>query len=146
MYNDILLPTDGGLGVERALEHALELARRYDATLHVLYVVDTRDYNTLPESKWLTVEDDLVEAGEDAVGLVRDRATEAGVEVTTTVGRGVPHQEILSYAADNGVDLVVMGTHSRTGLNRFLLGSVTEKVVRSADVPVMVVRLAESDD
>lgn len=110
-----------------------------------MYVIDTRDYSTLPESKWLTLEDELRAEGEHAVADVADRAERAGVTVTTTIERGIPHEEILAYADANDVDVIVMGTHGRTGLNRFLIGSVTEKVIRSADVPVLVIRISDSD-
>ena len=140
MYGRILVPTDGSDGSRRAIEEAVGMAELTGATLHGLYVVDTRDYNTLPESKWLDLEDELRAQGEDALDVVRD-AAESGVEVETRIERGIPHEEILAYAEAEGIDLVVMGTHGRTGLDRFLIGSVAEKVVRSADVPVLVINL-----
>ncbi|MFB6165558.1 MAG: universal stress protein [Haloarculaceae archaeon] len=145
MYRNILIPTDGSPGAERAIAEGVELASLTGATVHGLYVVDTRDYNTLPESKWLSLQDELEAQGEDAVAAVRERAAAAGVDVETATARGVPHEEIVDYAADAGVDLIVMGTHGRTGLGHFLLGSVTEKVIRHAPVPIHVVRITEAD-
>jgi nucleotide-binding universal stress UspA family protein len=145
MYDRILVPTDGSDGVEAVLDEAIELAELTGATLHGLYVVDARDYSTLPEAKWLSIAEELESAGERALETVTERAEAAGVDVETTIERGVPHEQILEVASANGADLVAMGTHGRSGLNRFLLGSVTEKVVRGADVPVLVVRIQEQD-
>jgi len=145
MYDRILVPTDGSEGVERVLDEAVELAELTGATIHGLYVVDARDYSTLPEAKWLSIAEELESAGEKALETVTDRAEAAGVDVTTTIERGVPHEQILEAADTNDTDLLAMGTHGRSGLNRFLLGSVTEKVVRGADVPVLVVRIQDPD-
>ena len=145
MYERILVPTDGSDLVGRAVDEAVELAAQVGASVHALYVVDNRGYSTLPDTKWLTVEEALTEEGEEAVAAVAERAERAGVDVETTVETGIPHQVILDYAANEAVDVVVMGTHGRTGLEHFLLGSVTEKVIRSADVPVLVVRLDEDE-
>jgi len=142
MYDRILVPTDGSAGVELTTEEATDLAAVSGATIHGLYVVDTRDYSTLSESKWLPIETELEEAGERALAEIERAATDAGVESTTAIERGIPHEEILKYVDAHAIDLVVMGTHGRTGLNRFLIGSVTEKVVRSAEVPVLVVHIA----
>jgi len=141
MYDRILLATDGSDGINNPLEEAIKLADLTDATLFALYVVDTRDYSTLPESKWLTIENELKEHGERAVEAVEQRGMEQGVEVVTHLSRGVPHEEILTYVEANDIDLIIMGTHGRTGLNHFLIGSVAEKVIRSANVPVHIVRI-----
>jgi len=65
------------------------------------------------------------------------------VSVVTAVRTGAPYERILDYADQEGADMVVMGTHGRTGVDRYLLGSVTEKVVRTADIPVLTVRAEE---
>ena len=141
MYRDILIPTDGSEGARRAIREAVDLADLTGATLHGLAVVDTREYNTLPESKWARLRADLDAEREADAAVVREAAEAADVDVVTAVRRGVPHQEILSYVEETDCDLVVMGTHGRTGLDRMLLGSVTENVVRASRVPVHVVRI-----
>ena len=83
--------------------------------------------------------------GERAVAVVADRAAERGVPAETAVERGVPHEAILEYAAENDADAIVMATHGRTGVERFLLGSVTERVVRRSPVPVLVVRVEDGE-
>lgn len=139
MYHDVLFPTDGSEGASAALEHAIDHALTYDATLHVLYVVE-ETYPAL-EAGPADILDDLRAEGEAALENARERATEAGVEsVRGSVTGGSPYRNILQYAEEQGVDLIVMGTHGRRGVDRYLLGSVTEKVVRTADCPVLTVR------
>ncbi|MFB6206013.1 MAG: universal stress protein [Haloglomus sp.] len=141
MYDTVLVPTDGSAGARGAIEEACDLAAMADASVHGLYVVDTRDYSALPESTWVTLEEDLEAAGDAALATVDEVAAERDVEAVTTLRHGVPHAEILDYAEDVEADVVVMGTHGRSGLDRVLLGSVAEKVIRSTEVPVHVVRL-----
>ncbi|WP_224335418.1 universal stress protein [Haloprofundus halobius] len=141
MYDTILLPTDGSEGSRQAAEHAFDLARQYDATVHVLYVADTqRDSLTTVGTE---VVDALEDEGEDAVAAIVDSDVARGVDVEEAVVQGHPDEKILAYVEDNAVDLVVMATHGRSGLGRYLLGSTTEKVVRSSPVPVFTVRADE---
>ncbi|WP_327053594.1 universal stress protein [Halomicrococcus gelatinilyticus] len=141
MYEEILVPTDGSEGSRRAVEEAAELAAAFDAVLHVLYVVDTRALPMDVDTGEILGE--LETEGKQAIDDVVDAAHDAGVGTTeAVVGRGTPHRAILDYSDQHDVDLVVMGTHGRTGVGRFLLGSVTEKVVRASDVPVLTVRMS----
>jgi len=139
MYDRILLPTDGSRGNSRAVEQAIGLAVQSDARLHVLFVVEDLPY--APEMMDGQVEARLREIGEEAISDIRQRADDAGVSVETALEDGTPHQSILEYADEEGMDLIVMGTHGRSGLDRYLLGSVTERVVRGADTPVLTVRV-----
>ncbi|WP_254663289.1 universal stress protein [Haladaptatus sp. W1] len=104
-------------------------------------VVDTREYSTLSDAKWLTIERDRTERGESAIADVRKRADERDVPVETELLRGIPHEEILDYADENDIEVVVMGTHGRSGVEHFLNGSVTEKVIRNSTLPILVVRV-----
>jgi nucleotide-binding universal stress UspA family protein len=144
MYDTILVPTDGSAAVVEAVERAVDLAERYDATVHALYVVDSTAYSTLDTSTSVVV-DALEDEGETAVGYIAEQAEAAGVPVETAVVHGTPHRTILDHAEEIGADLIVMGTHGRRGVDRFLLGSVTEKVVRTAPVPVMTVRVTDEE-
>ncbi len=143
MYDEILVPTDGSVAAERAIDEAIDLADATNARLHALYVVDTRTLSGLPSAQGSTIEQALEAQGDAAVEGVRDRAEAAGLSVTTTVAVGNPATEILAYADDAPVDAIVMGTHGRTGVDRFLLGSVTERVLRRASAPVLVVRIGD---
>ncbi|PSQ47882.1 universal stress protein [Halobacteriales archaeon SW_6_65_15] len=137
MFDRILVPTDGTPSSDCAVENSLELAARHDAEIHALYVVET---DSAMGHYDLAVEREE-EQGEAAVEAVERRATESGHDLTVTKAfrYGNPPEEILDYAADHDVDLIMMGTHGRSGFDRLLnAGSVAERVVREADVPVMV--------
>lgn len=143
MFDDLLFPTDGSDGTERALEHVLDIAATHDATLHVLNVADvTRDSVAQIQGE---VVDALVDEGEETVQQVVDRADAHGIPTTTAVEQGEPYPTIVDYASSNDVDLVVMPTHGRKGLSRLLLGSTTERVVRESDVPVLTIGPDDTD-
>jgi nucleotide-binding universal stress UspA family protein len=137
MYDTVLVPTDGSDAAAAALDHAVDIAGRYDATVRVLYVADTnRDSVT-------TVGNEVVDAleieGQRIVADAAERVRAAGVPVVEAVETGDPVETIHDYAARVGADLVVMGTQGRTGLDRLLLGSTTERAIRTLDVPVLAV-------
>ncbi|SHG85005.1 universal stress protein [Halobaculum gomorrense] len=144
MYNDILVPTDGSPAADAAVEHAVTLAARFDATLHALYVVDATAYSGI-EAGTDIVAEALETEGEDAVARISTAADEADIPVVEAVVSGIAYRSILEYADDHDIDMIVMGTHGRRGLDRYLLGSVTERVVRSANQPVLTVRHSEDD-
>jgi nucleotide-binding universal stress UspA family protein len=143
VYDEILLPTDGSDAAEAAVEHAVRLARTYDARVHVLYVVEP-----LPAAEYdaTSVLDALRREGDRVTGETADRLERSELATVTAVRTGAAHRVILDYAAESGIDLIVMGTHGRRGLGRVLLGSVAEKVVRLADQPVMTVRYEADED
>lgn len=141
MYDRILLPTDGSEGTNRAVEQAIDLAVETGAELHVLFVVEDMPY--APEMMDDQVEMRLREIGKEALEDIRERADKAGVDVESTVEDGTPHRTILNYADSEDIDLIVMGTHGRSGLDRYLLGSVTERIVRSSETPVLTVRVSD---
>lgn len=141
MYDCILVPTDGSPEVERALEYAFDLARAHDATVRAIYVVSVASYSGLPmETAWEGISGALRDEGEAAVRRVEELAPE-DVDVDTAVLEGEPSRVIVEQARPGECELVVMGTHGRGGINRLLLGSVTERVVRRAPVPVLTVNV-----
>ena len=148
MYDRILLPTDGSEGVDRAVDHAIDAADRYDATLHVLFVVDSDIVNAYPGDEYVHeaegAEATLEDLGETAVENVAERAAEAGVETATAVIHGTPHEEILRYIDDEDIDLTVIGSKNRPGDYRRMLGSVTERVSRMSTAPVSIVKTTVS--
>jgi nucleotide-binding universal stress UspA family protein len=140
MYETILVPTDGSAQSDAALDHAVGLARHHGAAVHLLYVADTnRDSLTAQGGR---VIDALEQEGERITSDAVDRVG-ADVEVVDAVETGGPVETILDYADSVGADLVVMGTHGRRGLDRYLLGSTTERVVRRSPIPVLTVRERE---
>ena len=142
MYERILVPTDGSAGVERAITQAAELAAVHGAEVHSVYVLNTANYASLPmETSWEGVSDMLREDGEDALERVREIVEEYDVPLETHLIEGSPSREIVDFATEEGCDLIVMGTHGRGGIDRLLLGSVAERVVRGSPVPVLTVRV-----
>ncbi len=140
MFETVVIATDGSESAERAVRMALDLADRFDATVHALSVVDAGDVSATPEELQDDLESALTDAGEDAVTAVEQQATEAGCDVVTAVREGDPADEILAYADECDSDVIAMGTRGRHGEHAFLLGSVAEALVRHADRPVLTVR------
>jgi len=147
MYETILVPIDGSEGVKRAAEHATAIAEKFGSTVHVLYVADTTNIDVSAQSLDLkTVREAMREKGREATASVAELVERAGVTATTAVESGPTPKTILEYVDDHDVDLVVMGTHGSKGLERWLVGSVAERVVRNAEVPVMTVQLGERSE
>jgi nucleotide-binding universal stress UspA family protein len=144
MYQEILVPTDGSARATMAATHALSLAGEYEARVHALYVMDTAAAAG-SGSAVEEVRERLVETGERAVAAIESRAADMDVPVVTSLVEGAPADVIIEYARENDVDIIVMGTHGRSGLPRYLLGSVTERVVRRARVPVLTVSQTDED-
>ncbi len=139
MYEDILLPFDGSDGVAGVLHHAAEIAHWADATIHVLFVADTtRDSVTVVENQ---VVDALVERGEDIVEDAKKTLRTLDVTHDADVVQGNPAPTIAEYAERYDHDLIVMPTQGRTGISRYFVGSVSEKVVRLSSVPVLTARM-----
>lgn len=144
-FESILVPFDGSAGAEGALDHAIDLAQESDAAIHAINVVD---HATMAggDSSSTVVIDSLRESGERALDAAVERAVTAGVPVAdSTVRVGSPFREILDYTGEHEIDCVVMGTRGRSGLDRVLLGSVTERVVRKADIPVIATKSSKGD-
>jgi len=145
LYDRILVPTDGSPEGRRAVAHAVDLAEVHNASVLGLYVINTASYNGLPmETAWEGVTTLLNTDGQEALDDVTQVATDRGVPVETEMAEGSPAREIIRTADRQDCDLIVMGTHGRGGLDRLLLGSVAEKVVRGAEIPVTTVRIDES--
>jgi nucleotide-binding universal stress UspA family protein len=144
MYERIVVPTDGSACASAAVEHATDIAQQYDASLHLLSVVDSRNISHgSPAVSPAQIESTLQEQAEGVVSEAADEAASEGLSVQTEVITGIPDTAIIDYAEENDLDLIVMGTHGRTGLHRYLLGSVTERTVRQSPVPVLTIRNGE---
>jgi nucleotide-binding universal stress UspA family protein len=139
----ILCPVDFSETSRGALHYAVDLAHRYDAALTLLHVYQPPGF-TLPEGMVVAGAEsfaDLQRDIESALRAWRDEAERlSGRAVATATAMGSTYPEICRYASDNHVDLVVIGTHGRTGIAHALLGSTAEKIVRHAHCPVLTVR------
>jgi nucleotide-binding universal stress UspA family protein len=133
-YTNLLLATDGTQGSQRAISHCSELAAAYDATVHVISVVDSR--LTRKGSGREFMAEQAEQACTDAVARISNTV----VTTTSDVLNGRPADRILDYADDHDIDLVVLGTHGRSGIDRFVMGSVAETVLGRATTPVLTVR------
>ena len=145
--NTILVPSDFSDCSDAAVLYGLELARRFDARVHLLHVI--QDPAAQPWAAeglaiplFAAVEQWQKEAKERLQASVPK--ADAG-RVTVAVAVAMPHPEILRYAAANEIDLIVMGTHGRAGVSHMLLGSIAERVVRRAPCPVLTVRHPERE-
>lgn len=143
MYEKILIPTDGSQDMETIAEHGVTLATQLGAEIHVLHVVDDRAYASVPEDARSQVRETLEADAEDATKALATRALDAELSVTREIRWGNPPASIIAHAAEYDIDLIIMGTHGRTGYDRYLLGSVAEKVVRAAPVPVLTVNVGD---
>ena len=142
----ILVPTDFSEYSKSALPYAVDLAKKYNARMVILHIFDeellspiffeaggsAKEYYDRLQNRFEAAIDDFL-SGVDT----------ENVEVEAQLGNGTPFVEIIRFARENGVDLIIMGTHGRSGIAHALLGSVTEKVVRKSPCPVMVVRHPE---
>ena len=145
MYERILVPTDGSPEVDAVLDHAASLAATHDADLHALYVINTAGYAGLPGDGAVGGLSAMMnEQGETALDRAAERVGERLTE--RVLIEGTPSEEIIDYAEEADCDLVVMGTHGRGGIDRLLLGSVAERVVRTSPVPVLTVRVGRQLD
>ena len=138
MYERILLATDGSECARTATRHAINLAKTSDATLHALYVIETRtEYDSGivdPE----TVERHRRGDGEEILADVEADAQSVGGDVVCSIRRGIPDREIADYVDEHGIDLVVLGARGTSTFKTVLLGSTSEAVVRDATVPVVL--------
>lgn len=146
MYEHILIATDGSDSAEAAGRHAQELASTVDATLHVISCVEPIPLGKIPAGteaassdhhKTISIQEKL---GTLAIDTIADQAKGTGISVVEDLLYGPPPSEIIDYATENDIDLIVLGTKGITGSRRFLIGSVAEKVVRQSDTPVLTIR------
>ena len=138
----MLIPVDGSRLAESAFAYAKELAGRLGSNVTILHVVDPRESETLPMHRAYV---------NHSAEIVRRRVSDIQKRLGKKQGTGEPHvsgevavghaaEEILRYTAAKGVDLIVMSTHGRTGMWRWVLGSVAERVLHDGNTPIMLVR------
>lgn len=139
MYDAILVPTDGSEAAMDAAKHAYSLGERYDATVHVLSVVTNSESATIVGQGDEKL-DALREQGTDSTRRIVEEALSRDVDAVGAVEIGTPDRSILGYAEENDIDVIVMSTHARSGVGRFLRGSVTEQVIRDGETPVLAIQ------
>lgn len=141
MFQHILVAIDGSKISGQALEAAIEEARVWKATVHVIYVVETGLFSSLPmDSTWEIMYSMLENEGNRALATAREMAERSGVKIETLMKQGHAGNEIVRAAADLGADLVIVGSHGKSEVDRLLLGSISSFVVSNSGKTVMVVR------
>ncbi|WP_247005828.1 universal stress protein [Halorientalis litorea] len=143
MFDTVVIATDGSESAARAVAVALDLAKRFDATVHALYVLDEGDIEGSPEEVSDDLRNALTQTGEEALDAITGRADR---DVVTAVREGDPATEIIDYVTEVDADVIATGTRGRHGEHSFLLGSVAEAIVRRCPVPVLTVRQLDGDE
>jgi nucleotide-binding universal stress UspA family protein len=141
---NILFPTDFSEGSAQALQYAVDMSKRYGAKLYVVHVI----YDIAKATGWYVPHVSMDEMYKDIQEGAKKELERFGVEelagvknVERRVITGVPHEEIINFVGANKIDLVIMGTHGRKGIDKILFGSTAAQVVRHAPCPVLTVRL-----
>ena len=143
IYRKIMIATDGSEQVRRAVATAIEIAKLSGAKLYAVYVMANDEFS-MPYPKNVELEKSFFDyfrtEGKEATAYVETSGRDENVEVKSVILEGSPAQEIVNFAEGNDIDLIVMGTHGKNAVERFLLGSVAENVVRHSRKAVLVVR------
>lgn len=152
MFSKILVPLDGSELSEKALSMAQNLASSSNASLHLLQVISLRpvlDARRGMGGESITVIEMAQDAARQLIEVQTTRGKEylqaiaaqlqkAGIQVTTAIREGAADENIVEYAKEQEIDVIVMSTHGRSGFKRFFLGSVTDRVIRAGTTPVLV--------
>ena len=143
----ILCPIDYSVYSEKALEYAIEFAGKYEAKLYLIHVLDIRIYDMNDPDLYNVniVDKDTIERLKERLLRCISEDIKGKISVEAVVVQGVPFTEIIRMAKEYMVDLIVLGTHGRTGLSQAIMGSVAERVVRKSPCPVLTIRHPEHE-
>ncbi len=142
----ILFPTDFLQGAKEAIVYAADLAKKYNARLYIIHVIHDVTKATglyVPHVGMDEILKSLDEEAQKEIKRVYLEELRGYDRIEYGVLRGIPYEEIVRFAKDNDIDLIVMASHGRRGLDRLFFGSTAEKVVKYAPCPVLVVRASE---
>ncbi len=145
MMKKILIATDGSDTSKTAVLVGIDMARRAGGSIIAIYVVDVSRISHLPGYAMIPgIKEKIIglmeEEGKQATGFAEDRAREANVPCHKIISQGSPSQELLRLSRDLEADLLILGSRGRTGVERYILGSVAEKVVLQSEVPVLLIK------
>lgn len=133
----ILVPTDFSPHSERAADYAAMLADRFQAKIDLLHVIEPFPYSVTDTMTVINHGEALKTIAASLLDNARAKLEQNGITVGAHLTRGAPYEKILDWAGKKKVDLIVMGTHGRTGVGHFLLGSVADRIVHLAPCPVL---------
>jgi nucleotide-binding universal stress UspA family protein len=147
VYKRILLPLDGSSLAEKALPHALAQAECFAAELILLRVVEPilPTETVVPREAIRRAEERTKALAQDYLERVAAQVRERGIPVQTVTIEGFPRKQIVQFAEENQIDLIVLCTRGRSGISRWLMGSVADRVVRGASVPVLLVQTGRAE-
>ena len=142
----ILVPTDFSKFSNKAFKYALDIAMRYNSRIFLLHVIDSTiqqfvaDYCIDTRVAERVVNESIITSNENVKKMIDSFSETKEVKIITDVRRGIPYEEILKNQQEHEIDLIVIASQGRTGLRKLLIGSVTEKVIREAGCPVLLVK------
>lgn len=141
MVNTILVPTDGSEHAERAAEEAFALAQKLDARVHILAVADSAVVAAATYTgASRPIREGLEEKAQERVNRLEQKGKEYKLDIVTGIKYGTPAKQIVEYAESNPIDMIIIGTSGRGGVERAIIGSVADQVVRTSPVPVLTIR------
>ena len=149
VYKKIMIATDGSELVRKAVDSAIEIAKLSEAKLYAIYVIALGGYSITPyiDTEWEKVmKEHLRTEGQEATAYVENVGKAVNIEVESVILEGSPAVEIIDFAEKNDIDLIVMGSHGKSTIQRFLIGSVAEKVVKHSKITVLVVRTETAEN
>ncbi|WP_292377640.1 universal stress protein [Methanosarcina sp. UBA289] len=138
----ILIATDGSETAKEAADFGMEMVGCSGAKVYAVYVIETTPYRSVPLDQIWSKEtlDEFERVGHEATSYIEKIGKSVGAEVESRVLKGNPAEKILSFAEDNNIDMIIVGSLGKSGYERVLVGSVSDKIIRHAKVPVLVVR------
>lgn len=139
-----MVPTDGSEENNVVIKKGFSMAKLLDVGMKIIFVVDTAPISQIPPDDLITsLESYMEKEGKKVLDRIEEEAKEEGIEIEKMIKQGHPSDVIAEESKED--DLIVMGTHSRTGLSRLFMGSTADKVIRKSNCPVMVIRIKEED-
>jgi len=141
-FKKILFPVDLSESSAKIVPYVQSVAKKFDAKIHILFVARVFDYFTgiyVPVPSITTMGKDIIDGAEKRLYEFMDEHFSAFPNTKTAVVAGDASEEIIKYIEDRHIDLVIMGTHGRKGMDKIIFGSVADRIVKTAPVPVMVV-------
>jgi nucleotide-binding universal stress UspA family protein len=144
VFTNILIAIDGSEASQRALARAVDEAKVWNAKLHVLYVVETGLFSSLPSDNTVEIMYRVLEKeGTTVLDRAKKYAAEKGITVTTHIKQGHAGSEVIALADQENADLIIVGSHGKSQADRLLIGSVSTFVVSHSKVTTMVVRSSQ---
>ena len=142
--DNILLPTDFSEQSELAFEYAIQMTKcNCDITIHLLHIIEPIVYPTewgFAQTAYVNMEKDLEKSAEEELDKLSEKLNQLGIKNTKVVLFGRASDGIIDYACENKIDMIIVSTHGAGGIERLLFGSTTERVMRKAHCPVLIVR------